>query len=59
MMFECEVVVREGVSTKTNKPYKMYVLIIHTGVYGDVEIVLDTYKSRAGIVLSMLADAIK
>lgn len=55
-MLNCEIIVREGISSKTNKPYKLYVLVIHTEVYGDVEIVLDTYKSRAGIILSMLAD---
>lgn len=52
----CYVVKKEGVSAKTNKPYKMYVLVVETEQFGDVEIVLDTRTSRAGIVLSLLED---
>lgn len=55
-MMNCEVITREGISKKTGKAYKLYVLVVHTGVFGDVEIILDTYASKAGIVLSMIAD---
>lgn len=44
----------EGVSKKTNKPYKMYKLTIDTEEFGEVDIVLDTRTDRAGIVLAML-----
>lgn len=55
-MFSCDVIVKEGISKKSGMPYKMYVLVIHTITFGDVEILLDTRSSRAGIVLAMLAD---
>lgn len=55
----CYVVKKEGVSAKTGKPYKMYVLVVETEQFGDVEIVLDTRASRAGIVLSLLADNVR
>lgn len=44
----------EGVSKKTNKPYKMYKLTIDTEEFGEVDITLDTRTNRAGIVLAML-----
>lgn len=47
--------VKEGVSTKTNKPYRMTMLVVHTEEYGDVEILLNTRTDRAGIVLDMVA----
>lgn len=49
-----EICVKEGVSKKTDKPYCMTFLVIHTEMYGDVEILLDTKKDRAGIVLDLL-----
>lgn len=52
----CYVVKKEGISAKTYKPYKMYVLVVETEQFGDVEIVLDSRTSRAGIILSLLAD---
>lgn len=52
----CYVVKKEGISKKTGKPYEMYVLVVETEKFGDVEIVLDNRTSRAGIILSLLAD---
>lgn len=43
-----------GVSKKTGKPYTMKKIVVHTEMYGDVEILLDTRADRAGIVLDMI-----
>lgn len=51
-----EICVKEGESKKTGKHYKMTVLVVHTEIYGDVEILLDTRKDRAGIVLDLLVN---
>lgn len=53
--FTCELVVREGVSSRTQKPYRMLLLKVDADEYGPVEILLDTFKDRAGIVLDMLS----
>lgn len=50
----CELVVREGVSKKTGKPYRMTMLRVLTE-FGECEVMLDTRADRAGIVLDMLA----
>lgn len=50
----CELIVREGVSKKTNKPYRMTILRVYTE-YGEYDVVLDTRTDRAGIVLDMIA----
>lgn len=54
MAVNAEIVRREGVSKKTNKLYTMTFLCVHTELYGDVEILLDTRKDRAGIILDLL-----
>lgn len=51
----CELVVREGVSKRTTKPYRMLVLRVDAEEYGPVEILLDTFRDRAGVVLDMLS----
>lgn len=50
----CELVVREGISKKTGKPYRMTILRVLTD-FGEQDVVLDTRADRAGIVLDMLA----
>lgn len=52
-----EVVVKEGVSKKTNNPYKMTFIRVHTEVFGDIEFLVDTNKDRAGIILNLLVNA--
>lgn len=51
-----EICVKEGVSQKTGKSYSMTFVVIHTEIYGDVEVLLDTKKDRAGIVLDLLVN---
>lgn len=51
-----EISVRQGVSKKTGKPYSMTFIVVHTEIYGDVEVLLDTKKDRAGIVLDLLVN---
>lgn len=53
--FTCELVVREGVSKRTDKPYRMLILRVDADDCGPVEIMLDTFRDRAGIVLDMLS----
>lgn len=50
----CSLVVKEGISSKTGKEYRIVFLEIPTE-YGDVEVVLNTRNDRAGIVLDMLS----
>ena len=50
----CDLIVREGVSKKTGKPYRMTMLRVLTD-YGELDVVLDTRADRAGIVLDMIA----
>lgn len=50
----CSLVVKEGVSRKTNKDYRMVVLEIPTD-YGTVDVVLNTHNDKAGIVLDMMS----
>lgn len=52
---DADIVVKEGVSKKTGNPFIMTYLVVHTEIYGDVEILLDTRTDRAGIVLDLLA----
>lgn len=44
-----------GTSAKTGKPFTLYKVVIDTGVFGEVEILLDTRKDKAGIVLETIA----
>lgn len=53
---EAQLVIKEGVSKKTNKPYRMTFIRVYTGVFGDVDVLLDTNKDRAGILLDLLAN---
>lgn len=50
----CELIVREGVSKKSGKNYRMTILKVLTE-YGECEVVLNTFGDRAGIVLDMVA----
>lgn len=43
-----------GISNRTGKPYTLYKLRVNAENYGDVEIMLNTFTDRAGIILSML-----
>lgn len=52
-ILEAELVTMTGTSKKTGKPYKMTALRIPTP-YGEVELILDTKKDRAGIILDMM-----
>lgn len=54
MPVKAEICVKEGISKISNQPYSMTFLVVHTEIYGDVEILLDTKKDRAGIVLDLL-----
>jgi hypothetical protein len=54
MELPCELVVREGISKKSGKPYRMTILRVLTN-FGVQDVVLDTRTDRAGIVLDMLA----
>lgn len=51
-----EIRVKEGVSKKTNAPYKMTVLVIDTEIYGELEFLLDTRNDRKGIILDLLVN---
>lgn len=53
---DAELVVKEGVSKKTGNSYRMTFLVVHTEIYGDVEILLDTKNDRAGILLDLFAN---
>lgn len=50
----CQIVEKTGESKKTGKPYTMYILRVETEKYGALDIVLNTYSDRAGILLSAL-----
>lgn len=52
--FDCYVVAKQGISSKTGKPYFFKVLRVDTGEYGEVEIPLDTKTDRGGIVLDLI-----
>jgi hypothetical protein len=54
-MLDCTLSVKKGVSKKTNKEYRMTVLVISTEEFGDLEVVLDTRNDRAGILLDTIA----
>lgn len=54
-MLDCTLVVKKGVSKKTNKAYRMTTLVINTTEFGDLEIVLDTRNDRTGILLDTIA----
>lgn len=54
---KAKLVALEGVSKKTNKPYRLVKLVVDTELFGNVEIMLDTHHDRSGIVLDMLARA--
>lgn len=54
-MLDCTLVVKTGVSKKTNKAYRMAVLVIHTTEFGDLEVTLDTRSDRTGILLDTIA----
>lgn len=50
----CILVVREGVSKKTGKPYRLTILKISTEL-GVCELVLNTFGDRAGMMLDIIA----
>lgn len=52
-IYDATLIKRNGESKKTGKPYTMFLLRIHHPKYGDLDIVLDTYKDKTGIILSM------
>ena len=52
---EGEIIVKEGISKKTNAPYKMTYLSISTA-FGPVEILVDTKTDRAGVILSLMIE---
>lgn len=47
--------IKEGVSKKTGKPYRMTCIRVATDEYGELDVVLDTNRDRAGIVLDVIA----
>lgn len=53
-VFEAYVVLKSGVSSKTNKPYAFKVLQIDTERFGVVEIPLNTRTDKGAIVLDMI-----
>lgn len=55
-MMNCRIKKREGISRKTGKEYRMYVLVIETDEFGEIEVVLNTHTDRAGIILSTIYD---
>lgn len=54
-MFDSTLSIREGISKKTGKEYRMLILSVHTKEFGDLEIVLDTKNDRTGILLDTIA----
>lgn len=46
-----DVIKKEGISNKTNKPYCMYILRSHFG-----DIVLNTHKDKAAAIIAYLYD---
>lgn len=54
MVLDATLCVREGISKKTGKAYRIPYISIETP-YGVVEVNLDTRNDRAGIILEMLS----
>lgn len=54
--FKAQLVSHTGVSTKTGKSYEFLTLTVDTGVFGVVDVKLNTVNDRAGIVFKFLAD---
>lgn len=55
MRLPAALVIKEGVSKKTGKPYRMTCIRVATDDYGELDVVLDTNRDRAGIVLDVIA----
>lgn len=52
--YEAEIAVKVGISSKTNKPYRIPVVIIKDTPYGDIELNVDTRTTRGGILIDIL-----